>query len=121
LKAHAARATCRRSGPSIIGIGSYHFKYDSGREGDMPIAAFSPRKAATVLYGMGFSAAEPLLRKPGKRTTGKGCLYIKKLTDVDPRVLAALIVKCVAAARDRFATSGSRLISALTAIALPPL
>ena len=87
-------------GPSIIGFGSYHYRYDSGREGDMPVIAFSPRKAATVLYGMnGASDSEALRAKLGKHTTGKGCLYIKKLADVDPQVLQALIVKSVAAAR----------------------
>jgi hypothetical protein len=90
-------------GPSIIGFGSYHYTYDSGREGDMPIAGFSPRKAATVLYGMaGFSDAEALLAKLGKHTTGKGCLYIKKLADVDQKVLEALVVKSVAAKRARY-------------------
>src|ERR1700730_5645110 len=75
-------------GPSIIGFGSYHYKYDSGREGDSPIAGFSPRKAATVLYGVtGSSDSEALLGKLGKHTTGKGCLYVKKLADVDQKVL----------------------------------
>ena len=78
-------------GPSIIGFGSCHYKYESGREGDMPLVGFSPRKAATVLYGMaGSSDAEALLAKLGKHTTGKGCLYIKKLADVDQKVLEAL-------------------------------
>ncbi|HKA00703.1 MAG TPA: DUF1801 domain-containing protein [Candidatus Solibacter sp.] len=85
-------------GPSIIGFGSQHLKYESGREGDWPIAAFSPRKAATVLYGLNSGAhAEALLPKLGKHTTGKGCLYIKKLADVDQKVLEKLIVKAVAA------------------------
>ena len=89
-------------GPSIIGFGSYHYKYESGREGDMPLAGFSPRKAATVLYGMtGFSDSEALLAKLGKHTTGKGCLYIKKLANVDHKVLEALVVKSVAAMRAR--------------------
>jgi hypothetical protein len=89
-------------GPSIIGFGSHHYKYDSGREGDMPLAGFSPRKAATVLYiGAGFSDAEALLAKLGKHTTGKGCLYIKKLADVDQNVLETLVVKSVAARRAR--------------------
>ena len=84
-------------GPSIIGFGSYHYKYESGREGDMPLAGFSPRKAATVLYCMtGFSDSEALLAKLGKHTTGKGCLYIKKLADVDHNVLGAQVVKSVA-------------------------
>src|ERR1035437_2214540 len=60
-------------GPSIIGFGSSHYKYDSGREGDMPLIGFSPRKAASVLYGaIGFDGAEKLLAKLGKHTTGKG-------------------------------------------------
>jgi hypothetical protein len=89
-------------GPSIIGFGSYHYTYESGREGDMPMAGFSPRKAATVLYGMGgLDGSEALLAKLGKHTTGKGCLYIKKLADVDQKVLEALIVKSVAARRRR--------------------
>jgi hypothetical protein len=89
-------------GPSIIGFGSYHYKYESGREGDMPVIAFSPRKAATVLYGMtGFNEAAALLTKLGKHTTGKGCLYIKKLVDVDQHVLEALVVKSLFAKRAR--------------------
>ena len=89
-------------GPSIIGFGSYHYKYDSGREGDMPLIGFSPRKAATVLYIMsGLSDSEALLARLGKHTTGKGCLYIRKLADVDQGVLEALIVKSVAAMRAR--------------------
>jgi hypothetical protein len=87
-------------GSSIIGFGSYHYRHESGREGDMPVIAFSPRKAATVLYGMtGFSEAAALLAKLGKHTTGKGCLYIKKLVDVDQQVLETLVVKSLAAKR----------------------
>jgi Domain of unknown function (DU1801) len=88
-------------GPSIIGFGSYHYKYDTGREGDMPLIGFSPRKPATVLYGMRTSDSDALIAKLGKHTTGKGCLYIKKLTDVDQKVLEALAVKSVAAMRAR--------------------
>jgi hypothetical protein len=89
-------------GPSIVGFGSYHYTYESGREGDMPIAGFSPRKAATVLYGMtGLSDSDALLATLGKHTTGKGCLYIKKLADLDRKVLEALVVKSVAARRAR--------------------
>ena len=87
-------------GPSIIGFGSYHYTYESGREGDMPVASFSPRKAATVLYGMtGFSESEALLAKLGRHTTGGGCLYIKKLADVDQKVLEVLVLKSIAAKR----------------------
>ena len=89
-------------GPSIVGFGSYHYKYESGREGDTPVIAFSPRKAATVLYGaIGFAGAEKLLAKLGKHTTGKGCLYIKKLADVDQKVLQAMVMKSLADKRTR--------------------
>jgi len=90
-------------GPSIIGFGSYHYKYESGREGDMPLVAFSPRKPATVLYNLGgFTGSEELRAKLGKHTSGKGCLYIKKLAEVDPKVLKILIQKSVRAARARY-------------------
>ncbi len=90
-------------GPSIIGFGSYHYKYESGREGDMPLTGFSPRKAATVVYSMtGFDGAEGLLAKLGKHTTGGGCLYIKKLADVDQKVLAAMVAKSAAATRAKY-------------------
>src|SRR5215471_5713547 len=87
-------------GPSIIGFGSYHYTYESGREGDMPLAGFSPRKAATVVYGItGFEESEALRAKLGKHTTGKGCVYIKKLADVDQKVLRTLIVESIASKR----------------------
>src|SRR5438270_11070422 len=73
-------------GPSIIGFGNYHYTYESGREGDMPLVGFSPRKAATVVYGVR-SESEALLDKLGKHTIGKGCVYIKRLADVDQNVL----------------------------------
>ena len=89
-------------GPAIVGFGSVHYKYDSGREGDMPLIGFSPRKAATVLYSMlGSRDARALLAKLGKHTTGKGCLYIKKLADVDQKVLRALAIKSIAGMRAR--------------------
>jgi hypothetical protein len=89
-------------GPSIIGFGSYHYTYDSGREGDMPLIGFSPRKAATVLYNATTSSdSKAVITKLGKHTTGKGCLYIKKLADVDQKVLEALLVKSVTAIRAR--------------------
>jgi Domain of unknown function (DU1801) len=89
-------------GPSTIGFGSYHYKYETGREGDMPVVGFSPRKDATVLYGLrGAGDAEALLARLGKHTTGKGCVYVKKLADVEAKVLESLVVKSVAAARAR--------------------
>jgi hypothetical protein len=92
-------------GPSIVGFGSFHYTYESGREGDMPVVGFSPRKAATVVYGaIGFGGADALLATLGKHTTGKGCLYIKKLADVDAKVLETLVSKAVAAKRTRHAS-----------------
>ena len=89
-------------GPSIVGFGSYHYRYDSGREGDMPLISFSPRKAATVLYSMLCNPeAKALLAKLGRHTTGKGCLYIKNLADVDRTVLETLIKNAVAHYRAR--------------------
>jgi len=92
-------------GPSIIGFGTFHYRYESGREGDTVLVGFSPRKPAMVLYGVtGFKGAEALLAKLGKHTTGKGCLYIKKLADVDHGVLEQLIAGAVAARRASAAT-----------------
>ena len=100
LMQSASREQPKMWGPSIIGFGSRHYKYDSGREGDMPLIAFSPRKSATVLYSvLGSDDAEKLLTCLGKHTTGKGCLYVKRLSDVDSNVLKTLITKAVARAR----------------------
>ncbi|MCI0448392.1 MAG: DUF1801 domain-containing protein [Chlorobi bacterium] len=79
-------------GPSIIGFGIYHYKYASGHEGDMCITGFSPRKAAFSIYlyaGLEKSAA--LMKKLGKYKMGKSCLWVKKLSDVDEKILAELI------------------------------
>jgi hypothetical protein len=90
-------------GPSIIGFGSYHYRYESGREGDSPIVGFSPRKTALVLYIVtGFREAEPLLAKLGKHTTGKSCLYVKRLADVDLAVMRKLVDQSVAAVRAKY-------------------
>ena len=83
-------------GPSIIGYGSYSYKYDSGREGTMCRAGFSPRKAAMTLYLMGNycdrqAEVDVLLARLGKHKTGKSCLYINKLADVDMAVLERLV------------------------------
>jgi len=89
-------------GSSIVGFGTHHYKYESGREGDMPIISFSPRKAALVLYSLlGNEEAKGLLGKLGKHKTGKGCLYIKKLADVDRKILETLIGNAVAHQRVR--------------------
>jgi Domain of unknown function (DU1801) len=95
-------------GPSIIGFGSYHYRYNSGREGDMPLISFSPRKAALVLNSMlDHRKAKPLLPKLGKHPTGKGCLYIKKPADVDKKILETLIGNAVAHNRARKGTRHS--------------
>jgi len=79
-------------GASIIGFGSYHYVYESGREGDMPIVAFSPRSTAIVLYiYLNIETREELLNKLGKHKAGKGCIYIKKLADIDIAVLKTMI------------------------------
>jgi hypothetical protein len=79
-------------GSAIIGFGMYRYKYASGQEGDWPPAAFSPRKANLTLYIMpGFDRYEELMKKLGKYKTGKCCLYISKLEDVDQKVLKELI------------------------------
>lgn len=93
----------RMWGPSIIGFGSYHYRYDSGHEGDSPIVGFSPRKAALVVYILtGFRGAETLLARLGKHTTGKSCLYVKRLSDVDMDVLRELVTKSVTEMRARY-------------------
>jgi hypothetical protein len=82
----------RMWGPSIIGFGQYHYKYDSGREGDAGAAGFAPRRAATTIYlPDGVGAYEERLRDLGPHTTGVGCLYIKKLDDIDLAVLESII------------------------------
>ena len=79
-------------GDSIVGFGRYHYKYASGREGDMPLAGFSPRKQNLTLYIMaGFDGYGDLLKKLGKHKTGKACLYINSLADVHLPALKALV------------------------------
>ena len=83
-------------GPSIIGFGTYHYKYASGREGDMCIAGFSPRKQNLTIYlEPGFEKQKALLEKLGKHKTSKVCLYIKSLKDVDVKILKELIANSV--------------------------
>jgi Domain of unknown function (DU1801) len=83
-------------GPSIIGFGSYHYKYKTGHEGDAPLVGFSPRKAKISLYfAPGDSNREELLSKFGKHTTGAACVYINKVADIDVEVLKDLIKQSV--------------------------
>ncbi len=79
-------------GPAIIGFGATHYKYESGREGDMPLIAFSPRKGKLTLYVMNYTADySNFLERLGKHKTSKACLYINKLADVDMSVLEELV------------------------------
>ena len=79
-------------GSSIVGFGSYHYKYASGREGDAILTGFSPRKQNLTLYIMaGFDQYDELLKKLGKHSVGKSCLYIKRLADVDLPTLEELV------------------------------
>ena len=81
-------------GPSIVGFGDYHYQYDSGREGDMPLTGFSPRSRSLSLYIMaGFDEYDNLLNRLGKHRIGASCLYINKLADVDMGVLRDLIAQ----------------------------
>jgi len=93
----------RMWGPSIIGFGTYHYKYDSGHEGDMCRLGFSPRKAELVLYVLTEAGGpEALLARLGKHRTGKCCLYIRKLSDVDEAVLEELTVDALAYMDEKF-------------------
>ena len=79
-------------GGSIVGFGQYHYRYDSGREGDWFVTGFSPRKQALTLYVMaGFDRYDELMERLGKYKTGKSCLYLKRLEDVDEGILRELI------------------------------
>lgn len=90
-------------GPSIVGFGSYHYRYDSGREGDMCRIGFSPRKGQTVLYLVdGFDGHAKLMAQLGKHKTGKSCLYVRKLADIDEAVLEALCARSLTFMADKY-------------------
>ena len=90
-------------GSSIVGFGSYHYVYQSGREGDWMLTGFSPRKQNLAIYIMaGFSDYGPLLEKLGKHKTGKSCLYVNKLADVDINVLRELVRRGVRSMRKKY-------------------
>ena len=83
-------------GPTMVGFGTYHYKYATGREGDWLVTGFSPRKANLTIYIMsGFSKYDALMSKLGKYKTGKSCLYINKLDDIDRKVLEKLVAESV--------------------------
>ena len=90
-------------GTSLVGFGSYHYKYDSGREGDMLVTGFSPRKTAMTLYVMpGFEEFEEQLAKLGPYKTGKSCLYLKNLAVVDREVLKEIISTSIDIMKSRY-------------------
>lgn len=90
-------------GPSIIGFGSYHYKYATGHEGDAPLAGFSPRKAKISLYfAPGDTQRERLLSQLGKHTAAKACVYVNKVADIDVDVLKALIKNSVALMQEMY-------------------
>lgn len=90
-------------GPAIVGFGRVRYVYESGREGDWFTVGFSPRKQNLMLYIMpGFEPYDALMARLGKYKTGKSCLYVKRLADVDEAVLRALITASVAAIKARY-------------------
>lgn len=89
--------TAKMWGAAIVGFGRYHYKYESGRAGDAPLVGFSPRKDAIALYfSSDFNNREELLAKFGKHKTGKACVYVKKLSDIDVEVLKEMVTNSVA-------------------------
>lgn len=90
-------------GPSIVGFGRYRYRYGSGREGEWLVTGFSPRASALTLYIMGgFPRHQPLMDRLGKYRTGKSCLYVKRLSDVDADVLEELVRESVAYMREAY-------------------
>ena len=105
LMSKATAAAPRMWGTSMVGFGSYHYKYDSGHEGDAMLTGFASRKPDLTLYVMpGFEGHEhePLLARLGKHKAGKGCLYVKRLADVDLAVLTELVTLSVQKIRRRY-------------------
>ena len=101
-----AKAPPRMWGPSMVGFGTYHYKYASGREGDFFLTGFSPRKQDLTVYIMsGFDRYPALMKKLGKHKTGRSCLYIKRLANVDLKVLKALIAESVTHMRKAYPDS----------------
>ena len=92
----------RMWGPSIVGFGSYHYKYASGHEGDSALAAFAARGRELVVYIAGFEGRDVLLAKLGEHKTGKVCVYIRRLANVDLKVLEKLVARSVADTKRRY-------------------
>lgn len=95
-------------GPTIVGYGQYHYTYDSGRQGDFLACGFSPRKANLSIYVMpGYTDFSPILSRLGKHKTGKACLYVNKLADIDMGVLAELVTAGLDDLRTRWPVQGT--------------
>ena len=103
LMTRATKEPPKMWGKSIVGFGSYHYKYESGREGDTCVVGFSSRKGDISIYGLNTSPRnEELLAKLGRHTSGKGCLYLRKLSEVNPTILEQLVAS---AAKERVSRS----------------
>jgi hypothetical protein len=97
-------------GQSIIGFGSYHYKYESGHEGDAPLIGFSPRKSAISLYINCISSdKDELLKELGKFKMGKACIYVKRLSDINERALALLMERAIKFLRAKYGSGGVSL------------
>lgn len=93
-------------GPSIIGFGAYHYRYESGHEGDAPLVAFSPRKAAISIYlSSEFAERAALLGQFGKHKSAKSCIYVKKLADIDTAVLRTMVAHSLAHTKSQYTTA----------------
>jgi hypothetical protein len=98
LMAKATKQPPKMWGSSIVGFGSCHYKYESGREGDTCLVGFSSRKGDITLYGLNAAPSHAeLLAKLGKHKTGKGCLYIRNLSDIDLKLLEKLVAEAASA------------------------
>jgi len=96
LMTKATKQQPKMWGAGIVGFGSYHYKYESGREGDSCLVGFSSRKSDIAVYLVGdFPGRDELLGKLGNHKTAKACLYVRRLSDVDPKVLEQLVVASV--------------------------
>jgi hypothetical protein len=102
LMRRVTRQEPRMWGPSIVGFGSYHYKYASGHEGDSALAAFAARGRELVVYIMDFEGRDDLLAKLGEHRTGKVCVYIRRLANIDLKVLEKLVARSVADTKSRY-------------------
>lgn len=98
LMSRVTQEPAKMWGPAIVGFGSYHYRYESGREGDICVVGFSARKGDISVYGLDCSATNgALVEKLGKHKLGKSCLYVRRLADIDLKVLEQLVLAAVAA------------------------